>query len=70
MADVTLKTAAGKDSGTITLDDEYFGVQPNVAVIGWNVGLRRKIGLGWKLGLGRRLLVRCIQAVPCRRRRV
>ena len=33
MADVTLKTAAGKDSGTITLDDEYFGVQPNVSVM-------------------------------------
>ena len=33
MADVTLKTAAGKDSGTITLDDEYFGVQPNIPVM-------------------------------------
>ena len=33
MADVTLKTPTGKDSGTVTLDDEYFGVQPNVPVM-------------------------------------
>ena len=33
MADLTLKTAAGKDSGTIELDDEVFGVQPNVPVM-------------------------------------
>ena len=33
MADVTLKTASGKDSGTIALDDEVFGVQPNVPVM-------------------------------------
>jgi large subunit ribosomal protein L4 len=33
MADLTLKTAAGKDSGTIVLDDEVFGVQPNVPVM-------------------------------------
>jgi large subunit ribosomal protein L4 len=33
MADLTLKTAAGKDSGTIQLDDEVFGVQPNVALM-------------------------------------
>jgi large subunit ribosomal protein L4 len=33
MADVTLKTATGKDSGTVALDDEYFGVQPNVPVM-------------------------------------
>ncbi len=33
MADLTLKTAAGKDSGTIVLDDEVFGLQPNVPVM-------------------------------------
>jgi len=33
MADLTLKTAAGKDSGTIELDDEVFGVQPNVSLM-------------------------------------
>ena len=33
MADLTLKTAAGKDSGTIELDDEVFGVQPNIPVM-------------------------------------
>jgi large subunit ribosomal protein L4 len=33
MADLTLKTAAGKDSGTIELDDEVFGVQPNVPLM-------------------------------------
>jgi len=33
MADLTLKTAAGKDSGTIQLDDEVFGVQPNIPLM-------------------------------------
>jgi large subunit ribosomal protein L4 len=33
MADLTLKTAAGKDSGTVALDDDVFGVQPNVALM-------------------------------------
>jgi large subunit ribosomal protein L4 len=33
MADLTLKTVSGKDSGTIQLDDEVFGVQPNVPVM-------------------------------------
>jgi len=33
MADVTLKTATGADSGTVALDDEYFGVTPNVPVM-------------------------------------
>jgi large subunit ribosomal protein L4 len=33
MADLTLKTAAGKDSGTIELDDDVFGIQPNVALM-------------------------------------
>jgi large subunit ribosomal protein L4 len=33
MADLTLKTAAGKDSGTVSLDDAVFGVQPNVPVM-------------------------------------
>ena len=33
MADLTLKTAAGKDSGTIQLDDEVFGVEPNVSLM-------------------------------------
>lgn len=33
MADLTLKTPAGTDSGTIQLDDEVFGVQPNVPVM-------------------------------------
>ncbi len=33
MADLTLKTASGKDSGTIALDDEVFGVQPNIALM-------------------------------------
>jgi large subunit ribosomal protein L4 len=33
MADVTLKTAAGKDSGTIQLDDQVFGLTPNVPVM-------------------------------------
>ena len=33
MADLTLKTAAGKDSGTIALPDEVFGVTPNIALM-------------------------------------
>ncbi len=33
MADLTLKTAAGKDSGTIVLDDEVFGLEPNIPVM-------------------------------------
>jgi large subunit ribosomal protein L4 len=33
MADLTLKTAAGKDSGKVVLDDAFFGVQPNVPVM-------------------------------------
>ena len=33
MADLTLKTAAGKDSGTIELDDEVFGIRPNVSLM-------------------------------------
>jgi large subunit ribosomal protein L4 len=33
MAALNLKTAAGKDSGTIELDDEVFGVQPNVPLM-------------------------------------
>ena len=33
MADLTLKTVAGKDSGTIELDDDVFGIQPNVALM-------------------------------------
>jgi large subunit ribosomal protein L4 len=33
MAALTLKTATGKDTGTIELDDDVFGVQPNVALM-------------------------------------
>jgi large subunit ribosomal protein L4 len=33
MAALTLKTAAGKDGGTIELDDEVFGVEPNVSLM-------------------------------------
>jgi len=33
MADLTLKTAAGKDSGTVELDDDVFGVTPNVSLM-------------------------------------
>ena len=33
MAQITLKTAAGKDAGTVELDDAMFGVQPNVPVM-------------------------------------
>jgi large subunit ribosomal protein L4 len=33
MASLTLKDAAGKDAGTVELDDDMFGVQPNVPVM-------------------------------------
>lgn len=33
MASVTLKTAAGKDAGSLELSDAFFGVQPNVPVM-------------------------------------
>jgi large subunit ribosomal protein L4 len=33
MADLTLKTVTGADSGTVALDDSVFGVQPNVPVM-------------------------------------
>jgi large subunit ribosomal protein L4 len=33
MAQITIKSASGKDAGTIDLDDEVFGIQPNVAVM-------------------------------------
>jgi large subunit ribosomal protein L4 len=33
VAALTLKTATGKDTGTIELDDDVFGVQPNVALM-------------------------------------
>ena len=33
MAQITLKTAAGADAGTVTLDDATFGIQPNVPVM-------------------------------------
>ena len=33
MAQVTLKNAAGKDAGTVDLDDDTFGIQPNVPVM-------------------------------------
>ena len=33
MATVTLKTSAGKDAGTVELDAEVFGIQPNVPVM-------------------------------------
>ncbi len=33
MADLTLKTATGKDNGTVQLDDEVFGVTPNVSLM-------------------------------------
>ena len=33
MAAVTLKTAAGKDAGSLELNDEFFGIQPNVPVM-------------------------------------
>lgn len=33
MADLTVKTVAGNDSGTIELDDDVFGLTPNVALM-------------------------------------
>jgi large subunit ribosomal protein L4 len=33
MAQVTIKSAAGKDAGTVDLDDAVFGIQPNVPVM-------------------------------------
>jgi large subunit ribosomal protein L4 len=33
MAQVTLKNAAGKDAGTVDLDDATFGIHPNVPVM-------------------------------------
>lgn len=33
MAQVTVKTAAGADAGTIDLPDDLFGIEPNVAVM-------------------------------------
>src|SRR5882672_6614067 len=33
MPSVTLKNVSGKDSGTLDLDDEMFGTQPNVPVM-------------------------------------
>ena len=33
MAQITIKSAAGKDAGTIDLDDAMFGIQPNVPVM-------------------------------------
>jgi large subunit ribosomal protein L4 len=33
MAQITIKNAAGKDAGTVELDDHTFGIQPNVPVM-------------------------------------
>ena len=33
MAQITLKNPAGKDAGTVDLDDRVFGIQPNVPVM-------------------------------------
>ena len=33
MATVTVKNPAGKDAGTVELDDALFGIEPNVAVM-------------------------------------
>ena len=33
MAQITIKSAAGKDAGTVDLDDAVFGIQPNVPVM-------------------------------------
>jgi large subunit ribosomal protein L4 len=33
MAQITIKNASGKDAGTAELDDEVFGIQPNVPVM-------------------------------------
>ena len=33
MASLTLKNASGSDAGTIELDDDMFGIEPNVPVM-------------------------------------
>jgi len=33
MSQITLKNAAGKDAGTVELDDAMFGIEPNVSVM-------------------------------------
>ena len=33
MSTVSLKTAAGKDAGSVELDTDVFGIQPNVPVM-------------------------------------
>ena len=33
MAEITLKTTAGRDAGSVELDDSVFGIRPNVAVM-------------------------------------
>jgi large subunit ribosomal protein L4 len=33
MAEITVKTVAGKKAGTVELDDAFFGIQPNVPVM-------------------------------------
>ena len=33
MAQITVKTAPGKDAGSVELDDAVFGVQPNVPLM-------------------------------------
>jgi len=33
MAQITIKSASGKDAGTVELDDAVFGIQPNVPVM-------------------------------------
>ena len=33
MRTITVKTAAGKDAGSVELDDDVFGVQPNVPLM-------------------------------------
>ena len=33
MAQITIKSASGKDAGTVDLDDAVFGIQPNVPVM-------------------------------------
>ena len=33
MAQITVKDVAGKDAGTVELDDTFFGIQPNVPVM-------------------------------------
>src|SRR5687768_16943589 len=33
MAEIKLRTTTGTDTGTVDLDDSYFGIQPNVPVM-------------------------------------